>query len=243
MAELTDEPRTMTEEAVAGELRAGRPPAVVFRAAGEFNEAVTAELSDSPNLSSIRLAGRGLRLRPWDPDSDADVEAWLRGLTDPEFARWNTPLTPITDGTAARDSLRVRAGRASEGTSVSFLIADAESGATLGHIGATDIRYALGAATLGYWVLPEARGQGVATRALGLVARWGHHELGLHRLELNHAVGHEVSCRVAEKCGFRYEGTMRGSVFAAGRRDAFRDAHLHARLATDPEPESRPEAP
>ncbi len=29
---------------------------------------------------------------------------------------------------------------------------------------------------------------------------------------------------------------MRGAMFEAGRHDTFRDAHLHARLGTDPEP-------
>jgi RimJ/RimL family protein N-acetyltransferase len=92
-------------------------------------------------------------------------------------------------------------------------------------------------ARVGYWVLPEARGQGVATRALALAADWALTDLGLHRLELDHAVGHDVSCRIAERCGFRYEGTLRGAMFEAERYDAFRDMHLHARLATDPEPE------
>ncbi|MGX4691474.1 GNAT family N-acetyltransferase [Streptomyces sp. JNUCC 63] len=199
---------------------------------------MAANLHDSKNLSTVRIEGHGLLLRPWDPESDADVAAWLRGVTDPEFRRWNTPLVPVTDTAGARDSLRARTARAREGSAVSFLIADAESGGgtALGHIGVNDIRQLLGVARVGYWVLPEARGRKVATRALGLVASWAFREVGLHRLELDHAVGHEASCRVAEHCGFRYEGTLRGALFEAERRDAFRDAHLHARLATDPEP-------
>ncbi|MFF7898348.1 GNAT family N-acetyltransferase [Streptomyces sp. NPDC088817] len=199
---------------------------------------MTADLDDIRNLATARISGDGLLLRPWDPESDADAQSWLRGITDPEFRRWNTPLVPVTDLTGARDSLRVRALRAGEGTAASFLIADAGSGTTLGHIGVNDIRPPLGAATTGYWVLPEARGRGVATRALRLVANWAFGELGLHRLELDHAVGHGASCRVAERCGFRHEGTMRGAIFEPDRRDAFRDAHLHARLATDPEPDA-----
>ena len=88
-------------------------------------------------------------------------------------------------------------------------------------------------------MLPEARGRAVATRALVLAARWafdGDGGLGLHRLELGHAVGHDASCRIAERCGFPYEGTLRGAMFEAGRQDAFRDVHLHGRLATDTEP-------
>ncbi|MDH6569657.1 RimJ/RimL family protein N-acetyltransferase [Streptomyces sp. SAI-117] len=182
------------------------------------------------------LCGHGLRLRSWDPDADADAQAWLRGVTDPEFVRWNTPLTLIDDLAGARESLRRKADMAADGTSASYRITDESSGTTLGHIGVNVINHVFRTARVGYWVLPEVRGRGVATRALLLAAHWAHTELGLHRLELDHALGHVTSCHVAERCGFRYEGTLRGATFEAGRHDAFRDMHLHARLATDPEP-------
>ncbi|MFI2378946.1 GNAT family N-acetyltransferase [Streptomyces sp. NPDC018964] len=192
--------------------------------------------SSGPIQPLPELHGHGLCLRPWDPESPADVDAWLRGLTDPEFQRWNTPLRPVTDADGARESLRRGALRDADGTGASFRITDARSGTVLGHIGVNEIHPVMRRGLVGYWVLPEARGRGVATRALLLASRWAFTGLGLHRLELDHAVGHEASCRVAGRCGFRHEGTMRGALFEAGRHDAFRDAHLHARLATDPEP-------
>ncbi|MET7745131.1 GNAT family N-acetyltransferase [Streptomyces sp. NPDC005385] len=182
------------------------------------------------------LSGLGLRLRPWDAESDADVSAYLRGLTDPEFQRWNTPLRFIRDIDGAREALRSRIASATSGTNVSFRVTDAESGETLGHIGVNEIDHVMSCARVGYWVLPEARGRHVATRALTLAARYGFTGLALNRLELGHAVGHEVSCHVAERCGFRTEGTLRGAMFEAGRHDAFRDVHLHGRVAADPEP-------
>jgi RimJ/RimL family protein N-acetyltransferase len=182
------------------------------------------------------LSGHGLRLRPWNADSDTDVTTWLRGFGDPEFRRWNTPIRPVTDAAAARESLLSRAAQASDGTSASYCVTDAGTGTALGHIGVNAIHPDLRVARVGYWVLPEARGRRVATRALALAAHWAHTGLGLHRLELDHAVGHATSCHIAERCGFRYEGTLRGAMFEAGRHDAFRDMHLHARLATDPEP-------
>ncbi|MER5210134.1 GNAT family N-acetyltransferase [Streptomyces sp. NPDC002838] len=182
------------------------------------------------------LHGPGIRLRPWDPESDADVATWLRGTTDPEFRRWNTPLKPVTDADGARESLRFRAMQAAEGGTASYCVTDTDTGTPLGHIGVNGISPDMRCARVGYWVLPEARGRRVATRALALTAHWALTDLGLHRLELDHAVGHEASCRIAERCGLRYEGTLRGAMFEAGRHDAFRDMHLHARLATDPEP-------
>jgi len=182
------------------------------------------------------LHGQGLRLCSWDVKSEDHVEAWLRGLTDPDFRRWNTPLKIVHDREDALESLRSKAARAADGTCASFRITDAASGATLGHIGVNEIDHALSCARVGYWVLPEARGHRVATRALAVAARWALTDLGLHRLELGHALGHDASCRIAERCGFPYEGTLRGAMWDAGRQDAFRDVHLHARIASDPEP-------
>ncbi|WP_327345136.1 GNAT family N-acetyltransferase [Streptomyces europaeiscabiei] len=180
--------------------------------------------------------GHGLRLCAWDAESDADVEAWFLGRTDPDFRRWNTPMTLDGSLEGARESLRQRAESDAEGKTVSFRVTDAESGVTLGHVGLSGVDPFMRRAVVGYWVLPEARGRRVATRALDLAVRWAFTEFGIHRLELDHVVGHAASCRVAELCGFPYEGTMRGAAFDEGRHDAFRDAHLHARLATDPTP-------
>ncbi|CAL9539673.1 hypothetical protein SUDANB145_04195 [Streptomyces sp. enrichment culture] len=196
--------------------------------------------SDRPPLPHPR--GHGLCLRSWDPESGADAEAWLRGLLDPDFRRWNTPLKLVTDLDGVREALRGRAKEEAEGRSVSFRITDEETGATLGHIGVNEINRPLRLARVGYWVLPEARGRGVATRALLLAAEYAFTGLGLHRLELGHGMGHGASCRVAERCGFRAEGVLRGAMFEADRHDAFRDVHLHARLATD-EPPRPPRAP
>ncbi|MFD9439397.1 GNAT family N-acetyltransferase [Streptomyces sp. NPDC060006] len=190
----------------------------------------------SASLPLPEIHGHGLWLRPWDADAEEDVQAWLRGCTDPEFQRWNTPIRPIGSRTDAQESLRARAKAVQEGAGASFCVTDATSGLRLGHIGVNDIDHVIRVARVGYWVLPDARGRQVASRALTLASRWAFEELGLHRLELGHALGHEASCRVAERCGYPYEGTLRGAMFEAGRQDAFRDVHLHARLATDPEP-------
>ncbi|MFC4506422.1 MULTISPECIES: GNAT family N-acetyltransferase [Streptomyces] len=182
------------------------------------------------------LQGHGLALRAWEPDSAVDVDAWLRGHLDPEFRRWNTPIRTVSDAVGARESLKARSADTAVGTSVSFCITDADGGAILGQVSVHAIDRILSHGGVGYWVLPEARGRGVATRSLLLASRWAFDELGLHRLELGHGMGHDASCRIAERCGFRYEGTRRGAMWEPERRNAFRDVHGHGRLATDPEP-------
>lgn len=76
------------------------------------------------------------------------------------------------------------------------------------------------------------RHRGMASTSLRLATAFAFERLGLHRLELFHAVENVGSCRVATKIGFLLEGTARQSYrYGDGR---FHDEHLHARLATDP---------
>ncbi|SEG73820.1 Protein N-acetyltransferase, RimJ/RimL family [Nonomuraea solani] len=81
-----------------------------------------------------------------------------------------------------------------------------------------------------YWVVPEARGRGIAAAATDLLARWAFEERGLYRLELGHRTNNPASCRVATKAGFRPEGIERGKLCYDGVRY---DVERHARLAGD----------
>ncbi|MHC0433645.1 GNAT family N-acetyltransferase [Streptomyces sp. O3] len=184
-----------------------------------------------------------LLLRPWRPDSAGDAEALLRGFCDPEFRRWNTPGQPMDTLADARARLQRQAERQACGELAPFCVTDAASGVVLGHVSLNAIQAHTRSANVGYWVLPEARGRRIASRALEAVTAWGFDAVsgpGLYRVELDHAIGHDLSCRVAERCGYLYEGTLRGAAPDPARPGAFRDAHLHARLATDPGPGLRP---
>jgi [ribosomal protein S5]-alanine N-acetyltransferase len=86
----------------------------------------------------------------------------------------------------------------------------------------------MGQGECGYWVLPAARGTGVAPRAVQAVTRWALDDLGVHRIELVHSVANPASCQVASKAGYLLEGTMRSASLHA---DGWHDMHLHARTA------------
>ncbi|MGW0731409.1 GNAT family N-acetyltransferase [Streptomyces sp. NPDC002851] len=184
-------------------------------------------------LAPTELRVDELLLRPWRDGVAEEADAVLCAYTDPEFRRWNTPNVPVDTPDDARRVLRGYAEGWGRGERAAFCVTDAASGAVLGHVALNSVDVVQRSAIASYWVLPGARGRGVAGRALGVLSRWGFGTAGLHRISLDHAVGHEASCRVAERCGYAYEGTMRGAVFRAGDRTAFRDAHLHARLAGD----------
>src|SRR5204863_10179107 len=66
-----------------------------------------------------------------------------------------------------------------------------------------------GTGEIGYWTAPWARGHGVMTRAVRLLARWSFSEFHLRRIELVIAVDNHGSNRVAERAGFTREGNLR----------------------------------
>ena len=73
---------------------------------------------------------------------------------------------------------------------------------------------------VGYWLAPEARGAGHATRAVGLICAWGFSHLRLERIELLAATGNPASQRVAERCGFTREAVLRSFLPGGdGRQD------------------------
>jgi RimJ/RimL family protein N-acetyltransferase len=81
---------------------------------------------------------------------------------------------------------------------------------------------------VGYWVVREARGRGVATEALRVLSRWALEELGLVRLELTTDPDNVASQRVAEKVGFRHEGILRAHL--RHRDGRLRDSVMYSLL-------------
>ena len=189
-------------------------------------------------IPDTRLGDDLLVLRTWNPDSEADVAAWLAGVTDAEFTRWNTPTRTIRSNREARESLLRRVDERRKGISAPYCIVDRRTDSVLGHVGINSITWEMKRAHVGFWLLPTARGRQVAARALAMAGQWAFDTLGLHRLELYHAVGNEASCRTAQRCGFALEGVLRDRMFQSGDFTRFRDAHLHARLASDPRTET-----
>ncbi len=101
----------------------------------------------------------------------------------------------------------------------------------LGQIAFRTIDLREGAAELSYWVLPEARGRGIAQQAVLALTNWSFDELGLHRIEINHSTLNVGSCHVADRAGYVLEGVKRSQVL---HPDGWHDMHQHARIATDP---------
>jgi RimJ/RimL family protein N-acetyltransferase len=168
----------------------------------------------------------GLVLRPWEA-SDAPVV--LEAYQDPAIQQWN--LRTFDSLAEAGAWIAQWEGQWLAERDGCWAVTDG-AGAVLGRAALRGVRLMDGVAECTYWVLPAARGRGVATRATVAMARWALHDLGLHRLELQHSTANPASCRVAAKAGFGLEGTRRG---AMQHPDGWHDMHLHARLQGDPE--------
>ncbi|MFB7112775.1 GNAT family N-acetyltransferase [Streptomyces sp. NPDC056291] len=181
-------------------------------------------------------------LHPWGREStepDTLLDGLIAAAADPLIALWNPLAT--ADRNDALAWLESRDGGWDRGASASFAVLTATDGVLLGSVTVRWVDRADGLAMIGYWTLPTARGGGVATRATRAVTNWAFRTADARRIEIAHAVGNDASCRVAHRCGYLPEGTLRDSHrFGDG---AYHDEHLHARLATDPEPTDSTEWP
>jgi len=61
-------------------------------------------------------------------------------------------------------------------------------------------------------------------------ARWAWSAHRVHRVELHHELPNGASCRVAEKAGYEFEGTLCRSYWKPG---GWVDEHVHAFLAPE----------
>jgi RimJ/RimL family protein N-acetyltransferase len=116
---------------------------------------------------------------------------------------------------AAQEQGRLR------GADISFaLVAPGDDLAVFGGASIYGIDRGERRAAVGYWLGAHARGRGVASHAVRLLAGWSFEQLGIARLELTCAPENGPSQGVAERCGFTREGVLRSHmVFKGARRD------------------------
>jgi RimJ/RimL family protein N-acetyltransferase len=171
----------------------------------------------------------GLELRAW---RQQDATALLTSQRDPLVARYAGFL--LADRSDALATVQRYAAAWSDGEGVAWAVAG-RSGELLGSLRFALHDGGLGCGSVGYWLLPPARGRGVATTALRLGTELVFHRLGWHRIELSHAIENERSCAVGRRAGYRPEGVLRdGMRYPVD--DRWSDEHLHARLVGDPPP-------
>jgi RimJ/RimL family protein N-acetyltransferase len=134
-------------------------------------------------------------LRIWDV---ADASWYAQTAANDELIQRFTTESPTVSAAEVRSAIvALLAGQPGQ---AGFLIADRVTGERLGNIA---LSHEDGVGDLSYWLAPAARGRGVATRAVRLMAEWSFATLGLRELRLSARVDNQPSRAVAERAGFR----------------------------------------
>lgn len=184
------------------------PPAVRARSVGN---------QPQPALD----AGEGCILRPFRP---SDADALVAAYSDPdiEFFHFRTVDADEADAWIAGAHLDWTDERAA-----TWAITDDSEQA----VGRMTVYLSLekGQAEVSYWVLPSARGRGLATRACRRATLWAH-AIGIERVELRHAVVNVGSGVVARRSGFEFEGVLRAACRLA---DGWHDMAVYSCLRSD----------
>ncbi len=156
-------------------------------------------------------------LRPW---RDSDVAGLVAVCQDPAISRFTRVPLPYGEGDA-RAYLLQRYDAIYTGISAPFAIVAAnDDQRLLGSISLMRLAWADARGEVGYWLGREARGHGHATRAVGLICRWGFETLAVERIDLLAATDNPASQRVAERTGFTREALLRSYMRGRdGRQD------------------------
>ncbi|MEU1124997.1 GNAT family N-acetyltransferase [Streptomyces sp. NPDC005899] len=187
-----------------------------------MNPPVTLKVAATPTAPALVL-------RPWCTE---DVAALVDVYRDTELRRWtNSPMESEGDGLkwvwdqeqgwAAGDRLAFAVLEAA---------VDAAPPRLVGNVVLKHIAPGEPSAEVGYWTAAQARGRGVASRALETLTAWSFDAFradGLRRLELLHQVDNLASCRVAEKNCYQFDRLLPSAPPSYPL-----DGHLHIRRET-----------
>ena len=137
------------------------------------------------------------------PPDERDLEVIEQGIHDPDVIRWFGRPTATAAEVLARNRQRWRDG------SPTFAVCEV-GGPCVGHVWMNASPRDPDTGSVGYWLLPAARGRGLATRAVRLLVPWAIRALRLRQVRLVTESTNERSQRLAERSGFAMSGSEPG---------------------------------
>lgn len=146
------------------------------------------------------------------PPDERDLDAIAQALVDRDVVRWFGRSTMT-----AAETLELNRSRWLDASGPTFAICEAAAAdkPCIGHVWMNIA--AGGEATIGYWLLPDMRGRGLATRSVQLMVKWAVGAITLDRVRILVEPTNEASQRVAENSGFRRQGVLRDNTKLEGR--------------------------
>lgn len=153
-----------------------------------------AVLADPPLLEGPVVTLRPLR--------SGDADAITHHCQDPEISRWTVQIP--------YPYLRSDAEEFIASGVWALAVCDATTGFLAGCIGVPDVDEDAAVCEVGYWIGRDARGRGLASAALAMLASWLVSECGVHEVELLIKPANAASERVAANAGFSDRGRVSG---------------------------------
>jgi diamine N-acetyltransferase len=86
-----------------------------------------------------------------------------------------------------------------------------------GIVGLKNVNWTVRKAEFSISLQPNMRGQGIGTKATGLMLDYAHRELGLHKVFLKVHADNEAAMNVYNKCGFRIEAKLAHEAISKGK--------------------------
>jgi len=182
-----------------------------------------------PPLVVPELGAGATVLRPF---TLADLSLVRQAASDP-YIPTITSIPPTYSDDEGRAFIERQFDRAEGGHGYPFVIARAaEPERGIGAMGLWLREIDSGRASIGYWLLPSARGKGLAGRALRALVTFAFGTLAVPRLHLFVEPWNVASQRTAESAGFAREALLRGWERIDGiQRDAYSYVYLQTEWA------------
>ena len=170
-----------------------------------------------------RLVGRRVLVRPYEISDAAAVREAVeesREQLRPWMPWWDTHRTieesvDFCARSKARWLLR---------ENMNLGVWERETGRYLGGSGFHDPSWTVRKFEIGYWLRTSAVGQGYMTEVVKVLTRGAFEHFGANRVEIRCDTRNERSRRVAERCGYTLEGTLRRDTLTT--EGALRDTHV-----------------
>jgi RimJ/RimL family protein N-acetyltransferase len=153
-----------------------------------------------------------VKIRPWQAGDAADVAAIINNKKVQDNLRDGIPF-PYTekDGAEFIDSMLAVA----QGAAFPFaILVDGKVAGSIGAFRQSNIHSRT--AEMGYYVGEEYWGHGVCTAAVKLTCEYIFANTDIIRIYAEPFAYNAASCRVLEKAGFQYEGTLRSNAVKNG---------------------------
>lgn len=153
------------------------------------------------------------KIRKWSLSDAADLAAALSNKKVQDNLRDGLPY-PYTE----QDGIQYISAMLSADENETFAFAVTADGKVIGSIGAfRGENIHRQTAELGYYIAEKYWGRGIMTEAVKQICRYVFDKSDIIRIYAEPFAYNAASCRVLEKAGFQYEGTLRNNAVKNGK--------------------------